>query len=134
MENYQEAADYLGLKNERPAPYGSPRGTTVTRLSDDEIAVQYHGTNVVTYHSNGFVVLNSRDATGKAWRSATTKSRLNDYSPATVIQRERDWFVVDKNNHREPFIDGFTVGNDGYPLRDRHGDVVLEAAFEAVSV
>lgn len=132
METYQEAAEYLGKKNERPVPYGSPRGTVVRRLDDDSIAIIYHGTAVVTYLSNGFTVLSGRSPTGKVWRSPTTKQRINDYSPCAVIQRDFEWFVMDKNNVRIEFEDGITVGPDGYPLRDADDNLVFDGHFRAV--
>lgn len=132
METYQEAAEYLGKKDERPVPYGSPRATVVRRLDEDTIGIVYHGTPVVVYHANGFTHLNTKDDSGKRWTSATTKTRINDYSPSAVIQRDKEWFLMDKHNERVPFVDGITIGKDGYPLRDAEGRIVLFGMFEAL--
>jgi hypothetical protein len=50
-------------------------------------AIRLHNTDVITETSKGFI-LNS-----DGWRTATTKERINTYSPARVWQNNGQWFI-----------------------------------------
>ena len=73
VQSYESAAEYLGGKSDRPAEHGT--ATRIVRRGPDVIAVRYHETDVVTYHADGRLVLDSG-----GWMTATTKVRLNDYA------------------------------------------------------
>jgi len=42
------------------------------------------------------------------YRTATTKSRINEYSPAKIYQKKFQWFIGDKQ-----FLDGVRVNEFG---------------------
>ena len=100
--SYEEAAASLG---KRSSLVIRGTATTLERRSDDIIAVRYHSTDVVTYHANGDIVLDSG-----GWWTSTTKKRINRYLPLSmyVTQRDFEWFVF-AAGVEVPFVDGFTV-------------------------
>jgi hypothetical protein len=81
--------------------------TRLARRGPHDIAVQYHATDVVTYHQDGTVTLN----TG-GYETVTTKRRINDYTPRglSVFARNFAWFVVIDYDWSDPvpFVDGMT--------------------------
>lgn len=86
----------------------------------EAIGVFYHGTCVVRAHPDGSVVLN----TG-GYYTATTKARINEYSPASVFQDKGVWYVTGRAadggcDHskaaRVKFYDGIRVDADGRVL------------------
>ena len=99
MTNYTQAETKLNCRTSRKIA----NNTTLHRIDADSIAVQLHATNVVTYHRDGRIILN----TG-GWRTSTTKTRLNDYSPARISQRKGEWFVR-FNGIEVPFENGLNV-------------------------
>jgi hypothetical protein len=100
MHTYEEASAYLGRKQDRPL---TGRSTRLIRRGSASIAVRYHATDVVTYHDDGRTILNS-----DGYQTSTTKSRMNDYSPAFVTQHQSVWSVGE-----HPYTDGMTVLGDG---------------------
>lgn len=66
-----------------------------TRLvkTSEGFAIKYHGTNIVDIKPDGYFILR----TG-GWKTYTTKDRLNKYSPLTIWQKNRLWYVSDHEN------------------------------------
>ncbi len=87
---------------------GKPLGnnTRLVRVNETTLAVRLHGTNVVEIHNDGTYTLRSG-----GWRTATTKDRINKYSPANVSQRNWEWYVGDF-----VFFDGVKVDSAGRVL------------------
>lgn len=54
----------------------------------DDIDLVYHYTAIVTYHNDGTMTLR----TG-GWCTATTKDRLNRFTPAAIRSERGDWFL-----------------------------------------
>jgi hypothetical protein len=82
---------------------------TWLRPHDNAFAVQLHRTNVVVIRKDGNYVLNSG-----GYRTATTKQRINTYSPASVCQDKGKWYLFDRTTRqRVPFVDGMMVDSDG---------------------
>lgn len=81
IDNYRTAADMLGNHNERTIAHN----TRLVRRGDD-VAVRYHATDIVTYHADGRITLD----TG-GWDTMTTISRMHAMTPATVRVYRRDW-------------------------------------------
>lgn len=69
-------------------------------LSDGSVAIELHGTRVVTIHADDSVTLNSG-----GYQTSTTKDRINQYSPMRVYQKNFTWFLSDGT----PFQDGMIV-------------------------
>ena len=63
--------------------------------------IRLHGNLIMDIYPN-FVVLYDG-----GWRTVTTKSRLNQFSPAYVYQRDFVWYIGGTD---EPFINGMVIG------------------------
>lgn len=88
MRTYAEAAAHLLKgrdKDQRPL---TGRSTILIRRDAHTIAVRYHATDVVTYHDDGRITLNSG-----GWRSMTTKERFGEYAPRSVAQVKGVWYM-----------------------------------------
>ncbi len=110
INTYASAADYLGRKIDRPL---SGRSTRLQRRDDDTIAVRYHYTDVVTYHADGPTVLYSG-----GYHTMTTKSRMNEYTQANVVQANGVWYLVDRpygGSWRSLFEDPVSIDDTGKP-------------------
>jgi hypothetical protein len=114
---YAGADAFLGTKDRRPIP--GLRATDVRRTGPGTIALRYQATDVVTYRADG-CILNSG-----GWRTATTKQRFADFSPARVYADRGIWRLAGGLRYE----DGILVDEDGQPGdTSRH---VLHAAEDA---
>ena len=110
MKNYEAANALLSGRYHNGRKLEN--NTYLSRLDDKTIAVRLHATDVVTYHKDGRIVLD----TG-GWQTVTTKDRLNNYSPVRVFARDRRWYVAFVNEETGqaywanaiPFEDGMDV-------------------------
>lgn len=86
---------------------------------DGSKAIRYHHTDIITWHPNGDITLNSN-----GWETPSTKKRMNKYSPFYVIQNDFIWYVykpIQKLcwNPKAPdfcgikFYDGITFNSKG---------------------
>lgn len=106
VNSFHSAVQFLGGRDERKLA----NNTKVVRapIVEGAVAVQLHGTFIVTYYPDGRIALNSG-----GYRSATTKQRLNQLLEGTslrVEQRHYDWFVVNvRTGQRSDFVDGMVV-------------------------
>lgn len=83
--------------------------TYLERLPSGSIGVKLHATYVVVIHADGTYTLNSG-----GWRTVTTKSRINQFSPAYVYQDDGEWYVNDGGfGNRVAFEDGMRVRPGG---------------------
>lgn len=72
-------------------------------MHDGSVGIMLHSTYVVKIHPDNTYTLQNG-----GWQTATTKDRINQYSPVKVYQRNYNWYV--RLNGREyPFIDGMVV-------------------------
>lgn len=71
------------------------------------IAVRLHQTDVVTFHQDGRVVLNSG-----GWKTSTTKARINEHSPVQLWQHKGVW-TFSQCGKSYTFADGVTIHTDG---------------------
>ncbi|KKK93888.1 hypothetical protein LCGC14_2688360, partial [marine sediment metagenome] len=84
-----------------------------TRLErrSGSIALRYHATDVVTYHLDGSLTLDSG-----GWRTTTTKERINWALPRGLhLRRDKGvWFVGSSwFDNGIPFADGMRIGPRG---------------------
>lgn len=117
LNTYAALNAFLGRMEHKNVP--SIRSTMVIRRRNGDIAVQYHLTDVVTAHADGTFTLYSA-----GYRTSTTKSRMNTFSPAKVYQVKGVWKLNTgaATVHDDiKFLDGITV--------DRNGDVVIPATI-----
>jgi len=70
---------------------------------DDEYVVRYYTTDIVTYHADRTVTLRHG-----GWPTASTKWHINDYSPVSIWQENRCWYVILDGLHI-PFRDGMRI-------------------------
>lgn len=70
----------------------------------DTYAIWFHNTAVVLIHADGTYTLQ----TG-GWRTNTTKSRLNEYSPVRVYSFKWDWYVRLADGTEVKFCEGMVV-------------------------
>jgi hypothetical protein len=83
--------------------------TRVNRRGED-IAVTLHDTDVVTYHTDGSVTLDSG-----GWLTVTTKDRMNRYlgDRGRVYSDRGKWFIYQCGDKVARFFDGITIAADG---------------------
>ena len=67
--------------------------------------IRYYETNILIFHYDGILELNSG-----GYKTVSTKSRINEFSPVTVYQRDRKWYIC-VNNHDISFRDGMLLSN-----------------------
>lgn len=80
----------------------------------DSFRIVLHGTTVVRVNRDGTYTLNSG-----GYRTATTKERINCFSPAILFQKDWEWYVANRScpcDRPVPFFDGMTVNRDGVAL------------------
>lgn len=112
VQNYHEAARALaGGRSKTDRPVGN--NTRLQRRSETSIALRYHYTDIVVYHLDERVELNSG-----GWRTYTTKERLNIYTPVMVYQTDGEWYVRsgpwgDDSASTIVFADGMVWHPDG---------------------
>jgi hypothetical protein len=87
INSYESAAKYLGAKADRPLE----NNTRLQRRNCNDIAVKYHDTDIVTFRSDGSIVVNSG-----GWRTSTTKERINRYAGLHISQYKSIWYVTAK--------------------------------------
>ena len=81
----------------------------VTR--DEDYAVRLHNTDVVTFHRDGSVTLDSG-----GWLTVTTKDRMNRYlgDRGRVASDRGKWFIYDGSwEKRIRYFDGIRIASDG---------------------
>ena len=110
IRDWTTADTYLGRKPDRPL---DGRATRIQRRDDGSIAIKYQATDVVTYREDGTIVLDSA-----SWRTVTTKQRINEYTPARVIQTNGVWYFAAPGSWSPAsrFYDKVTIGSDGQPI------------------
>lgn len=74
-------------------------------LSDGSVGITLHKTCVVRIHEDGTYTLSNG-----GWQTATTKDRINQYSPYKVYQRNHTWYVH-KGEQVFPFYSGMVIGD-----------------------
>lgn len=100
--NYQSASEKLTGRNKESRKVANH--TYLQRRDAETIAVKLHATDVVTFKSDGRVILN----TG-GWKTVTTKERMNSFAGLQVSSDKGVWYV--SNNgfaSNVPFADGIT--------------------------
>ena len=124
VRNYEEAVEFLSKgRNHDNRPLVS--NTRLERRDADTIAVRLYETDIVTFHSDGKITLNSG-----GWRTITTKDRINSFNPAYVSTDNGRWFILgtktypgetyvsrDWENPLSLFYDGMQVNEDGTPVK-----------------
>lgn len=123
LDTYIALLNFLNGQKRRPIPGLRDTYVQLTgHLHADEgtddrdrrtIAVYYHQTPVVEHQltSSGLQIVHLR--TG-GWRTVTTKSRMNQFSPAGVYAKGGQWFV------QLPLARGMTEGRLSVMMTGQH--------------
>lgn len=85
---FAKAEELLGDYTDRPVPKCG--NTRIQRIDYDTICIRFYATTIVKIHRSGVYQLNSG-----GFRTATTKARINQFSPAGLYQKGRVWFFRD---------------------------------------
>lgn len=107
--NFTKAKELFETARNKDAGKPIANNTRIVKIDDNTYAVRLHETNVVTFHKNGKIVLNS-----DGWRTKTTKERINDaineYNQY-LIQDKGMWYLATGWNdpHRTLYQDGITI-------------------------
>lgn len=105
--SYKDWVDFLGTKT-----YKKVCHQTNVRLNYNlSIGISYWNTNFVTIYPSGNIELNS-----SGYRTVTTKSRLNQFTPYRVVIFQKDyvWYIVDSYGDMTEFVDGIKLDSKGY--------------------
>ncbi len=86
MTHYEATKMVHGKNNRTTRKIGN--NTYAEILPDGSVGIMLHSTYVVKIHPDNSATLN----TG-GWYSATTKDRINQYSPVRVYQRKGEWYL-----------------------------------------
>lgn len=94
---WNEAKDLFksARSKERGKPLPGREGSTRLKLAsrygrkDGDLAVSFHGTHVVTIHTDGTYTLGSNN-----WRSPSTKERIELYAPVNLTSYLGQWYVT----------------------------------------
>lgn len=112
IRNYEQAAQYLGTKAERPLE----NNTRIRRRDDNAIVIRLHSTDIITYFpaeavNPPVIVLNSG-----GWLTSTTKARLNTYGPPAfrIWQERGQWKLYNWETLESwPWAEGITIDAAG---------------------
>lgn len=82
---------------------------TYAERQGESIAIKLHQTDVVTFHNDGRIVLNSG-----GFRTSTTKARINSFAPVRLWQHKGEWtFTTEGSPRSHLFADGCVVYPNG---------------------
>lgn len=123
VRDYASAAARLGTRDRVKVA----NNTYLERRDEFTIAVHYHATDVVTFHADGRIILQSG-----GWYTYTTKTRLGHFSPVSVRSIRGRWHVQhgprrnpntgrwedDSPGPMVPYVDGMDVGAETLPVTD----------------
>jgi len=87
---------------------------------DGRRIIRFHHTNVVTFHPNGDVTLDSG-----GHRTVTTRRRFQEHAPVGVFQQNWEWYVHARQEVL-PFFDGFTTDAYGHPTAWTYAQEVVQ--------
>lgn len=88
------------------------KNTVKIEFKDGSTSYRLHKTNVVTINKDGSIVLNSG-----GWQTATTKDRINTFSPFTISQSKSIWSVRTSKGSFD-FFDNITFDSSGNCLNE----------------
>ena len=108
MNDYHAMCDKLGTRQSRKMGNNTYlQRRDYAKSEAYAIALLYHSTDVVTWHSDGRIELFSG-----GWHTFTTKERINWYLPGVLYQKRGQW-IVTHGGTEYLFADGMTLYPDG---------------------
>ena len=100
--SYEDAA--AKLNNRGLHSFASIIATHLTKGDNGEIHLVYHGTILVTYHMDNTFSLFSG-----GFKTKTTKARLCQFAPGSVVQSAGEWFVFSRDGESVGFFEGIRI-------------------------
>jgi hypothetical protein len=94
---YERASELVASSRTKTRKVGN---NTYLEAVAGGVAVRLHRTHVVVIHPDNTYTLNSG-----GWRTSTTKNRINQFSPAGLVQKRGEWLV----RGSVPFADGMRI-------------------------
>jgi len=111
--NYKEADKFLKEPRNK-ASKKLQNHTYLVRRDENTIAALFHETDIITFHSNGSIVLNS----GR-WRTRATKDRINTYQDQVYLSQKNSIWYVGKGAWWEDGFNGKGIFQDGIKISAR---------------
>ncbi len=128
LDSYAKAVVKLGKRDSKKVA----NNTYIRRTGLDTIALRLHETDILVWHEDGSVELNSG-----GWQTVTTKSRMNEFAPGGWYDRSGDgqwrgfrisvwtqcgtWYVtihtLDGRSRTVHFMDHMHINVDGHAVR-----------------
>jgi hypothetical protein len=111
MKTFMQAEGFLA-KGRKKTERRLKNNTVLRRIDADTLAVRLYATDIVLIHRNGNFTLNSG-----GWRTATTKARINEYSPVRLWQKKGVWYIGDVKFAENVVVDSagkVVCGNEVY--------------------
>lgn len=105
--SFEGAEKHLGNRNGRKLGYN----TRLIRRDENAIAVQYHFTDVVTFHRDYATLV------ANGWETTTTLQRLNAYMPIGRLYQENFTWYVAAYGETVEFSDGLRLPYPGNGAR-----------------
>lgn len=106
---HSRAAELFATARDKYAGKPLENNTRLVKLENGDYAIRLHWTNVVVIHADGTYTINSG-----GYETATTKDRINGYSPARVFQKDFCWYVANPDYNRfVNYHDGIRVDAQG---------------------
>lgn len=98
---------------------------TYLRKEENCFVVKLHNTDIIKIYLGNIYELNTN-----GWQAATTKARLNEFTPARIYQKRGIWYLGKEDI---PFFDSIVVNSQGEPVLqiDEDGEEV-NPGLEAV--
>lgn len=110
--SYSQLAQMLEASRNKPVKLA--HNTIAHYVDNYRIGIRLHYTDVVIINPDNTYELHT-----KGYTTATTKDRLNGFSPARVIQKDFSYYVLKDPSQRAvksnliPFFEGITVDRFG---------------------
>jgi len=135
IHSYDQALKALDAKHRNKDLVNLEYETRLIRKDNGDLAVQLFSTEVVVYHKDGSITLDSG-----GYRTPTTKDRINRYSPVSIIQNKGVWYVATlegypyKLDNVPLFEDGMTVDASGQPKVNKRAMREVQAKVKEVKI
>lgn len=126
VRSYADAEKAFGAARNPDAGRPVARNTRLYKRGED-YAIQLHETDVVTFHTDGTVTLNSG-----GWRTMTTKDRINSFSPARLFAENGLWYfggIEDRWAKMAMFEDGMVIGENGLPTGETEASLLRKIKY-----
>lgn len=116
--NFTKAKELFETARNKETGKPIANNTRIIKVDDKTYAVRLHETNVVTFHKNGKITLDSG-----GWRTHTTKERMNDAISEhnfNIIQDKGLWYIGTGWNdpNKVLYEDGIVINTKTHKLQN----------------